>query len=61
MNILSDENLNKSNYKNLSFWSHGDVSFGRSGDTATTKPKEIRIAGFTVGVDKKLKNNSPPP
>ena len=43
--------------KNWSYWSHGDISFGRNGDTATSKPKEIRISGLMFGADKKINNN----
>ena len=39
---LGSHSSNKS--KNWSFWSHGDVSFGRAGDTSIFKPKEIRAA-----------------
>ena len=43
--------------KNWSYWSHGDISFGRKGDTATSKPKEIRVSGLMFGADKKINNN----
>jgi len=50
------EKKNKKN-KNWSYWSHGDISFGRKGDTATSKPKEIRVSGLMFGADKKINNN----
>jgi len=50
------EKKNKKN-KNWSYWSHGDISFGRKGDTATSKPKEIKVSGLMFGADKKINNN----
>ena len=47
----------KSKNKNWSYWSHGDISFGRKGDTATSKPNEIRVSGLMFGADKKINNN----
>ena len=47
----------RSNFKNLSFWSHGDISIGRTGDKATTTPQTLKVGGLMFGVDKKLKNN----
>ena len=47
----------RSNFKNLSFWSHGDISIGRTGDKATTTPQTLKVGGLMFGVDKKFKNN----
>ncbi len=47
---------NKSN--NWSYWSHGDISFGRTGDTATSNPSEIRVSGLMFGADKKINNDT---
>ena len=48
---LKKEN-SKINKKNWSYWSHGDISFGRVGDTASSKPKEIKTRGIMFGADK---------
>ena len=42
----------KINKKNWSYWSHGDISFGRVGDTASSKPKEVKTKGIMFGADK---------
>tara|TARA_A100001388_G_scaffold98630_1_gene71938 strand:+ start:212 stop:2392 length:2181 start_codon:yes stop_codon:yes gene_type:complete len=42
----------KINKKNWSYWSHGDISFGRVGDTASSKPKEVKTRGIMFGADK---------
>ncbi len=42
----------KSNKRNWSYWSHGDISFGRVGDTFSFKPKEIKTKGIMFGADK---------
>jgi len=52
-----DKKTIKTKNKNWSYWSHGDISFGRKGDTATSKPKEIRVSGLMFGADKKINNN----
>ena len=44
--------------RNWSSWSHGDISFGRVGDTFSLKPKEIKTTGITIGADKMTKNNN---
>ena len=54
---LENKKENRSNFKNLSFWSHGDISIGRTGDKATTTPQTLKVGGLMFGVDKKLKNN----
>jgi len=54
---LVEKKNTKSKNKNWSYWSHGDISFGRKGDTATSKPKEIRVSGLMFGADKKINNN----
>ena len=54
---LNKKKETRSNFKNLSFWSHGDISIGRTGDKATTTPQKIKVGGLMFGVDKKLKNN----
>ena len=40
------------NKKNWSYWSHGDISIGRQGDTLSLKPKEIKARGLMFGADK---------
>ena len=40
------------NKKNWSYWSHGDISFGRVGDTGSSKPKEVKTRGIMFGADK---------
>ncbi len=52
---LKKENSSK-NKKNWSHWSHIDVSFGRVGDTASSKPKEVKTEGFMYGLDKLVDN-----
>ena len=52
---LGSHSSNKS--KNWSFWSHGDVSFGRAGDTSIFKPKEIRSSGLLFGADRNVDEN----
>ena len=37
-----------------SSWTHGDISFGRLGDTILTDPREIRSSGIMFGKDKKV-------
>ena len=54
---LVEKKNKKSKNKNWSYWSHGDISFGRKGDTATSKPNEIRVSGLMFGADKKINNN----
>ena len=44
------------NKKKWSHWSHVDISFGRVGDTATSKPKEVKTKGFMYGLDKLVDN-----
>ena len=41
-----------------SHWSHGDISFGRVGDKASIKPKEITTKGIMIGADKLTKNKN---
>ncbi len=48
---LKKEN-SKINKKNWSYWSHVDISFGRVGDTASSKPKEVKTRGIMFGSDK---------
>ena len=38
--------------KNWSYWSHGDISIGRQGDTLSLKSKEIKARGLMFGADK---------
>ncbi len=45
------------NSKNWSYWSHGDISFGRAGDTDVFKPKEIRSSGLLFGADRRVDEN----
>ena len=52
---LGSHSSNKS--KNWSFWSHGDVSFGRAVDTSIFKPKEIRSSGLLFGADRNVDEN----
>ena len=46
------------NKRKWSSWTHGDISFGRVGDTFSLKPKEIKTAGIAIGTDKLTKNNN---
>ena len=46
-----------SNKKNWSYWSHGDISFGRVGETPSLKAKDIKTKGIMIGADKKITNN----
>ena len=46
-----------SNKKNWSYWSHGDISFGRVGETLSLKAKDIKTKGIMIGADRKMKNN----
>ena len=41
-----------------SSWLHGDISFGRVGDTISLKPKEITTKGISIGADKLTKNDN---
>ncbi len=52
---LKKENTDK-NKKNWSHWSHVDVSFGRVGDTGSSKPKEVDTWGVMYGLDKLVNN-----
>ncbi len=52
---LKKENSSK-NKKNWSHWSHVDISFGRVGDTASSKPKEVETWGYMYGLDKLIDN-----
>ncbi len=52
---LKKENSSK-NKKNWSHWSHIDISFGRVGDTASSKPKEVETWGYMYGLDKLIDN-----
>ncbi len=52
---LKKENSSK-NKKKWSHWSHVDVSFGRVGDTASSKPKEVDTWGVMYGLDKLVNN-----
>ena len=40
-----------------SYWSQGDISIGRVGDTAKQKPKEVKSTGIMFGGDKKVGEN----
>ncbi len=46
-----------SNKRNWSYWSHGDISFGRVGETPSLKAKDIKTKGIMIGADKKITNN----
>ena len=52
---LGSHSSNKS--KNWSYWSHGDITFGRAGDTDVFKPKEIRSSGLLFGADRRVDEN----
>ncbi len=41
-----------------SSWIHGDISFGRRGDTISSKPKGISTKGISIGTDKLTKNGN---
>ena len=45
------------NKKNWSYWSHGNISFGRVGETPSLKAKDIKTKGIMLGTDKKMTNN----
>ena len=45
------------NKNNWSHWSHGDISFGRVGETLSLKAKDIKTKGIMIGADKKMINN----
>ena len=53
---LSNNNK-KENNSDWSFWTHGDISVGRTGDKASSAPKVVEVGGIMFGADKKLKNN----
>ena len=40
-----------------SSWTHGDISFGKVGDTISLKPKKITTKGISIGTDKLTKND----
>ena len=46
-----------SNKRNWSYWSHGDISFGRVGETPSLNAKDIKTKGIMIGADKKITNN----
>ena len=46
------------NKRKWSSWTHGDISFGRVGDKASIKPKEITTKGISIGADKLTKNDN---
>ena len=55
---LGEKKSIKNKSTNWSYWSHGDISFGRTGDTATSNPNEIRVSGLMFGADKKINNDT---
>ena len=55
---LKENKSTENKSKKWSYWSHGDISFGRTGDTATSNPNEIRVSGLMIGADKKINNNT---
>jgi len=46
------------NKRKWSHWSNADISFGRVGDKASIKPKEITTKGISFGADKLTKNDN---
>ena len=52
---LKDKNPLK-NMRNWSYWSHGDISFGRVGEKGFIKAKDIRTKGIMIGADKLINN-----
>ena len=46
------------NKRKWSSWTHGDISFGRVGDKASIKPKEISTKGISIGADRLTKNDN---
>ena len=52
-----DNNSSKLKSSTWSFWSTGDISFGRQDDTITERPKMIRTNGITFGADRKFGEN----
>ena len=52
-----DNNSSKLKSSTWSFWTTGDISFGRQDDTITERPKMIRTNGITFGADRKFGEN----
>ena len=52
---LNDKNPFK-NVRNWSHWSHGDISFGRFGDTLSLKPMDVSTKGIMFGLDRLIDN-----
>ncbi len=52
---FSNDGNSESNYtnSNWSFWSEGNISIGRTGDSTTSSFKNIKTSGITLGADKK--------
>ena len=51
---LDNNKLPKTKSNKWSYWSHGDITFGRAGDTINSKPKEVRTSGLMFGADRKI-------
>jgi len=56
-NKFAKKDKSKNNSQTWSYWSHGDITLGRVGDTATSKPKEVKTKGIMFGADKKIDEN----
>ena len=52
-----DNSSSKLKSSTWSFWSTGDISFGRQDDTITERPKMIKTNGITFGADRKFGEN----
>ncbi len=56
-NKFVKKDKSKNNSQTWSYWSHGDITIGRVGDTATSRPKEVKTKGIMFGADKKIDEN----
>jgi uncharacterized protein YhjY with autotransporter beta-barrel domain len=56
---FTNDNSTESNYtnSNWSFWSEGNISIGRKGDSTTSSFKDIKTSAITLGADKKGKDD----
>ena len=54
-----DEDLDDANgdIEKWLFWSEGNISVGRAGDTSLSSSKKVKSDGVTFGVDKLLNND----
>ena len=47
---------NKNNDEEIFYWSEGNISFGRDGETSLASHKDINVTSITYGADKVTKN-----